>query len=243
MYFAPQTKIIMPIIPIQYLVLRSRKDLLDTALLHLHEYYEPLLLFRGKRQIRRYVYTHTGEVLEGLVIIQQEKRFLVASVTTLDVEYFEERKRWLNTNINVPQPDNLMVLTEAFVVSLMAFLAVYFQISVEAGLAISIPVMAAYLLFRMNESDNFARLLRQTPSQTLYSFLPNFKYPTHEDWLVIGSEVFEKFPEINIVAFKKLCQNQGIGLLVVMPTDEVRIFARPVFRNQLVETRFEQLSE
>lgn len=233
----------MPSTPIEYLILRPRKDLLDTALLHLHEYYEPLLLFRGKRQTRRYVYTHTGEVLEGLVVIQQEKRFLVASVTTLDVAYFEERKRWLNTTIRTPQPDNLMVLTEAFVVGLMAFLAVYFQISVEAGLAIGIPVMAAYLLFRMNESDNYARLLRQTPSQTLYSFLPNFKYPTHEDWLVIGSEVFEKFPEINIVAFKKLCQEQGIGLLVIMPTNKVRIFARPIFRNQLVETQFGQLSE
>ena len=85
----------MPPVPIKAIFTRSRRQLLDAALLHLSDKYYPRLSNNDNCKKDKYVSSRAGELLEGALTFQQDGRHVLVSVTPFDVSRFEKNKDWL----------------------------------------------------------------------------------------------------------------------------------------------------
>jgi hypothetical protein len=227
---------LQPIVIQSNLPQQSRHQLLMLALPFLEKYYKPIAL-KEKVQLRPYVFTRDGKMLEALIAVKQPERFLLASVTTCDVPYFTEQLYRLRTPTKAPKPNADMMIVECIVVALLVLYALRDNIMAAAAMAIMVGI--AYFLFRgFNEAD-YSLKLNQTPARWLYALLPPIEFPTHEDWLVVSQEAVIKFPDINIAALRAYCFNEKIGLIIINTDGIPDIYVRPGHRVGLVDTKYD----
>ncbi|NJN35030.1 MAG: hypothetical protein HC817_13015 [Saprospiraceae bacterium] len=86
------------------LFLRSRSQLVDSALEHLSKNYYANLAYEGKIRRGKYIVTRAGTVVDGMVVVSQESRRVLVSVTACDVAYFDERLRFCIPKSKHPNP-------------------------------------------------------------------------------------------------------------------------------------------
>jgi hypothetical protein len=220
-------------------VIHSRSQLLTKALIHLRRYYGELS--KESPQDLRYIPTRKGDVLEGLITVNYGQQYLVASVTTCDVDFAENRKAWISEKIEAPQPEQNTLILEAFFFGVLASAALYpyMQEAILGALLMGSMVSVLYLLARIHTADEYGKRLKKKPSNMLKAFLPHFDLPTNEDWLVVGDELFEAHLNITLLTLQSLCQKEGIGLLVLNQNGEVKKYADPKFKNMHIKDKYD----
>lgn len=229
----------MPPTPIKAIFHRSRRHLLDAALIHLSENYYTRLSSNERCMRGKYISTRTGIILEGAVTFQQNGRHILASVTPLDLAHFEKNKNWLQANIRIPQPNKFFVTIESAIVALVIFVGLIASGSGLGAFIMSIFLGAIYFAYSVFRAEDLARELKQTPNLSLYHFLPDCRLPAHENWMVIGEEIFHKNPFLNKMLFVNLCNDEGIGLLVLMQDDKMRVWSHPKYNNTPIEMKYD----
>jgi hypothetical protein len=220
-------------------VIHSRSQLLTKALIHLRRYYGELS--KESPQDLRYIPTRKGDVLEGLITVNYGQQYLVASVTTCDVDFAENRKAWISEKIEAPQPEQNTLILEAFFFGVLASAALYpyMQEAILGALLMGSMVSVLYLLARIHTADEYGKRLKKKPSNMLKAFLPHFDLPTNEDWLVVGDELFEAHLNITLLTLQSLCQKEGIGLLILNQSGEIKKYADPKFKNMHVKDKYD----
>jgi hypothetical protein len=220
-------------------VIHSRSQLLNKALIHLRRYYSELS--KESPHDLRYVPTRKGDVLEGLITVNYGQQYLVASVTTCDVDFATNRKAWIGDKVEAPQLEQNTLILEAFFFGVLASAALYpyMQEAIFGALLMGSVVSILYLLARIHTADEYGKRLKKKPSNMLKAFLPHFNIPTNEDWLVVGEELFEAHLNITITTLQSLCQQEGIGLLVLQQNEELKKYADPRFKNMHVKDKYD----
>ena len=229
----------MPPVPIKAIFMRSRRHLLDAALLHLSHKYYPRLSNNDRCIKGKYVSSRTGELLEGALTFQQEGRHVLVSVTPFDVAHFEKNKDWLQANIRIPQPNRSFVLTESMIAGMIIFIGL-FPLGTPMGAfmmgCFAFVVYYAYSIFR---AEDLGRELKQSSNLSLYQFIPDCRLPANENWLVVGDEIFKRKSFIEPMALLNLCKDEGIGLLVILQDDKMRVWNHPQHRSASIETKYD----
>jgi hypothetical protein len=220
--------------------IHSRSLLLNKAMIHLMRYYNELSQ-ECPMQVYQYIPSRKGEILEGLITVDYGQQYLIASVTTCDVDYAKGREMWINQRIDVPQPDPNLVFLDALAFAVMGGIASYGYLKDEwvGAFVMGFVVAILYFVARMHESDEYGRRLKKKPSNMLRAFLPHFDFPTNEDWLVVGDELFDTDLNINLPTLQALCQQEGIGLLVLNQSGEMKKYADPVFKNNHIKDKYD----
>jgi hypothetical protein len=218
----------------------SRSQLLNKAMIHLVRYYDELSQ-ESPLQVYQYIPSRKGEILEGLITVDYGQQYLIASVTTCDVDYMKGRESWVNHKIDVPQPDQNVLLMDVFIFALISGVAAYGYVKEQwvGAFVIALAVAILYFVARMHETDEYGRRLKKKPSNMLRAFLPHFDLPTNEDWLMVGEELFEAYLNINAATLQALCKEEGIGLLVLGQDGQVRKYADPVFKNNYIKDKYD----
>jgi hypothetical protein len=219
--------------------LRSRSQLLDTALVHLSENYyirlsQDEICFR-----RKYLSSRNGTLLEGAIAFSQNERNVLVSVTPFDVAHCQQRFLTMNpSKINIPQPDRGYVLMESITVGAVALLGLAINGTIEAGGFMSGFITCAYYAMRVMGADDLGRKLRQAPSISLAYLLPDCQLPANENWLVVGDEIFTQADGIEPMALMNLCSKNGTGLLVFTQNDNFKVLTHPKHNRKSFETKF-----
>jgi hypothetical protein len=226
--------------PPKYKYQFTRTELLNKALLHLLRYYTELSK-ECPLQVYQYVPSRKGEILEGLITVDYGREYLIASITTCDVDYAEGRASWMNQRIDTPQLDPNALFLDVLAFALMGGTAAYGFLNKDwvGAFVLAFMVAILYFLARIHEADEYGRRLKKKPSNMLRALLPHFDYPTNEDWLVVGEELFDTDLNIHLIALQTLCQEEGIGLLVLNQNGELKKYADPVFKNNHVKDKYD----
>jgi hypothetical protein len=219
--------------------INTRSQLLSKALIHLQRYYSELS--KECPNIKQYIPSRKGDILEGLITVNYGQQYLLASITTCDVNFVEKRKAWISAKIEAPQPEQNTLILEAFFFGMLASAAFYphMQEAIFGALLMGCMVSILYLVLRMHATDEYSRQLKKKPSNMLRAFLPHFDYPTNEDWLVVGSELFETQLNITVRTLQSLCQQEGIGLLILQQNGTMKKYADPRFKNMHVKDKYD----
>jgi hypothetical protein len=219
--------------------IHSRSQLLSKALIHLRRYYSELS--NECPQVHQYIPSRKGDVLEGLITVNYGQQYLLASITTCDVDFAEKRKAWINHKIDIPEPDYNFVFLDAVIMATLAGIAFlgYMKEEIFGAFVMGFAVAILYFVARMHETDEYKRRLTKKPSNMLRAFLPHFDLPTNEDWLVVGDELFEAHLNITLLTLQSLCQKEGIGLLVLNQSGEMKKYADPKFKNMHIKDKYD----
>ncbi len=220
---------------------RTRSQLLDAALEHLGGKYYTRLSKNDKCKIGKYIHSRAGEILEGAITFQQDTgRHVLVSVTAFDVAQSEQRRDWLNAKIHIPQPNRFFLFIESAIAGLLVFAGLMAYGTLEGALSMALFTSLIYYIGYIIRVADLGRELRQSPNLSLYHFIPDSRLPAHECWLVIGEEIFENTPQIDPQALSNLCQNEGIGLLVILQNRKPRVWNHPKHKDRLFETKFNE---
>ena len=229
----------MPPVSIKAIFIRSRSQLLDAALLHLSNKYYPRLSNNERCIKGKYINSREGELLEGALTFQQDERHVLVSVTPFDVAHFEKNKNWLQANIRIPQPNRSFVYIESMIAGMIIFIGL-FPFGTPMGSFImgcfAFGVYYAYSVFR---AEDLGRELKQSSNLSLYQFIPDCRLPANENWLVVGDEMFKRKSFIEPMALLNLCRDEGVGLLVILQDDKIRIWNHPKHRSTPIDTKYE----
>ena len=209
-------------------------------MIHLVRYYNELS--EGcPIQVYQYVPSRKGEILEGLLTVNFGQQYLICSVTTCDVDYAKGRMAWIKKKIDVPQPDPVFLFLDAILFAFMSAIAMYGYLRGEwvGALVMAFVVFCLYIMARLQEADEYGRRLKKKPSSILRGLLPHFDLPTNEDWLVVGEELFDEYLNFDLSTLQALCQEEGIGLLVLNQAGEMKKYADPVFKNTNIKDKYD----
>lgn len=229
----------MPPVPIKAIFTRSRRQLLDAALLHLSDKYYPRLSNNDTCKKDKYVSSRAGELLEGALTFQQDGRHVLVSVTPFDVAHFEKNKDWLQANIQIPQPNRSFVLTESVIAGMIIFIGLFPFGTPMGAFMMGCFFFCVYFAYSVFRAEDLGRELKQSSNLSLYQFIPDCRLPAHENWLVVGDEIFKKKSFIEPIALLNLCRDEGVGLLVILQDDKIRIWNHPQHRSAFIETKYD----
>ena len=219
--------------------IHSRSQLLSKAVIHLLRYYSELS--HESPKVHKYTPSRKGDVLESLITVNYGQQYLLASITTCDVDFAENRKAWISEKIEAPQPEQNTLILEVFFFWVLASAALYsfMQEAILGALLMGSMVSILYFVAKIHAADEYGKRLKKKPSNMLKAFLPHFDLPTNEDWLVVGDELFEAHLNITLLTLQSLCQKEGIGLLVLNQSGEMKKYADPKFKNMHVKDKYD----
>ena len=229
----------MPTIPIKAISRRSRSQLLDAALLHLSSKYYPRLSNNERCLNGKYISSRKGELLEGALTFQQDGRSVLVSVTPFDVAHFEKNKDWLQADIRIPQPNKSFVLIESVIAGMLIFIGLFPFGTPMGSFMMGCFFFCVYFAYSIFRAEDLGRELKQSSNLSLYQFIPDCRMPANENWLVVGDEIFKRKSFIEPVALLNLCRDEGIGLLVILQDDKVRVWNHPQHRSASIETKYD----
>lgn len=221
---------------------RTRRQVLDKALSHLTTNYYPKLASEGKKTFsRQYIPTTDGEFVEGLVVVGQQEGYLLASVRTLNSEYFDRQNQELDISASVGNNMSTYPVAVSGICTILSFFALSY-VFLDFMVAFIISAIFGIVIYSIsiNLIHSQHKRIVKLPISEFAAVMQQTNTLSNELWLAMGIEVFAKQPQLNVKSIADLCKSKGWGLLILDTEGVARVYANPTHNSFIYEKKYDK---